>query len=147
MTDYTDDQLMAKLQAALQAGLPNPPDVTATAEMTFAWRTIDADLAALSYDSSMEELTVRSGGNVRTLSFELDGDVRIDLRIDAERTRIIGQVEPAGEGVAELIHRDGVEVAEVDDFGVFVFEAIAAGPVSVRVKVGDRSVRTEWFLP
>lgn len=147
MNHYTDDELMAKLHESLLAGLPHPPGVTATSEMTFAWRTVDADLAALSYDSSMEELTVRSGGEVRTLSFELDDDVRIDLRIDAERTRLVGQIEPGAEGVAELAHRDGLEVAEVDDFGVFVFEAIAAGPVSIRVKVGDRSVRTEWFLP
>lgn len=147
MTDYTDDQLMELLRASLEAGRPVPPNVEAVADMTFAWRTVDADLAALSYDSVLEPSTTRADGTVRTLAFELNDDIRIDIRIDTERTRIVGQIEPAGEGMAELVHREGVERVDVDDFGVFVFEAIASGPVSIRVRVGDRSVRTEWFLP
>ncbi len=147
MTDYTDEQLLTLLRAALEAENPPPTNVDAVADLTYAWRTIDADLAALSYDSVLEPATTRDDGSVRTLAFELNDDVRIDIRIDAERTRIVGQVEPAAEGTAELIHREGAETVDIDDFGVFVFEAIASGPVSILIKVGDRSVRTEWFLP
>lgn len=143
----TDEELLELLRTSLDKTNPPPNNIREVADWAFSWRTMEGELAQLLHDSAIEPAGVRSPGGVRTISFELNGEVRLDMRIDTERDRIVGQVEPAVEGSAELLHRDGVEAVEIDEFGIFVFEAIEPGPVSVRVAIGDKTIRTEWFLP
>jgi hypothetical protein len=140
-----DTQLLEMVQEALATARPVPEGRVDLAEMTFAWRTIDEELAALAFDSSEELMAVRADTTVRTLSFELD-DLQIDLQIDVIARTLIGQLEPEGEGQASWIHRDGVLDTTIGDLGTFKFEDVPTGPVAVRVTVADRTVRTEWFL-
>ena len=151
MTDQPDDMtaedasLLAVLQGALATARPVPEGRVELAEMTYAWRTIDEELAALAFDSSEELMPVRTDTTVRTMSFELD-DLHIDLQIDVTARTVIGQVEPEGEGQASLIHRGGVLDTTIGDFSTFSFNDVPTGPVAVRVTLSDRTVRTEWFL-
>jgi hypothetical protein len=140
-----DTQLLEMVQEALATARPVPEGRVDLAEMTFAWRTIDEELAALAFDSSEELMAVRADTTVRTLSFELD-DLQIDLQIDVIARTLIGQLEPEGEGQASLIHRDGVLDTTIGDLGTFKFEDVPTGPIAVRVTLADRTVRTEWFL-
>jgi len=151
MTDRPDDitaedaQLLEVLQEAMAMARPAPEGRVELAEMTFAWRTIDEELAALAFDSSEELMPVRADTTVRTMSFELD-DLHIDLQIDVTARTVIGQIEPEGEGQATLIHRDGALDTTIGGLGTFKFEDVPNGPVAVRVTLTDRTVRTEWFL-
>lgn len=76
---WDDDRLVAELAAALA-----PPDVPAgvveAAKAVYTWRTLDAQLAALAYDSakSGESLIGVRGGSAqpRSLAFEAPGVLR-----------------------------------------------------------------------
>ena len=68
-----DDVLLDELRALVADDDPVPERVLAAARGSFTWRTIDAELAALVYDSALdaERLTaVRSADTVRLLTFE-----------------------------------------------------------------------------
>ena len=85
-----DAQLLAELQEALAAARPVPEGRVELAEMTFAWRTIDEELAELAFDSAEELMAVRADTTVRTLSFELD-NLQIDLQINVTARTVIGR--------------------------------------------------------
>ena len=151
MTDRPNDMtpadvlLLGDLKEALIAARPVPAGISDLAALTFAWRTVDEELALLSFDSTESLMAVRSDTTVRTLSYELE-DMTIDLQINLSARTLIGQVDPEGEGTATLIHRDGVFDTPIEDLGTFGFDDLPAGPIAIRVTLGDRVVRTEWFL-
>src|SRR5674536_166433 len=90
-----DDRLLAELRRVLRRIDPVPPHVTAQAKDAFTWRTVDEELAALSYDSGVDELEatgVRSTeAQPRTLTFEAGG-VLLELGVNAGV--VLGQVVP-----------------------------------------------------
>ena len=151
MTDRPNDMtaadalLLGDLKEALIAARPVPAGIGDLAAMTFAWRTVDEELALLSFDSTESLMAVRSDTTVRTLSYELE-DLTIDLQVHVTERTLIGQIDPEAEGTATLIHRDGVLDTPIEDLGTFGFDNLPAGPIAIRVTLGDRVVRTEWFL-
>jgi len=92
-----DDALLAALAGALEPDLDPPAGVLDAARASFTWRTIDAELAALTHDSLLddERSGVRSADEPRILTFETDG-VTIELEVDRTpgARRLIGQVVP-----------------------------------------------------
>lgn len=108
-------------------------------------------LAGLRFDSWTADpaLAVRSEPSAtRQLLFSVEGvdiDVRLQATTDAAsgllRFAINGQVlGPAGP-CALVLMGDGVEVrCELDEFGEFAFEPVAAGPVRLIVFVGGLAV-------
>ena len=50
-----DDHLLAALGEAVRAARAVPPEFTAAGQAAFTWRTIDAELAALTFDSAAAE--------------------------------------------------------------------------------------------
>ncbi len=61
-------------------------------------------------------------------------------------SRLVGQIEPAGRGVVELRRPADIRTTDVDQFGLFLFEQIEGGPVSIRWHPEDSSTGfdTEW---
>ncbi|MGA9597612.1 MAG: hypothetical protein WBV06_15770, partial [Acidimicrobiia bacterium] len=89
MSDHvTDDQLLARIAGALAAD-PVPEAVLDAARATFTWRTIDAELASLVFDSADEGLVgVRSTETARQMTFRTPG-VEIELVVVSETRRRI----------------------------------------------------------
>jgi hypothetical protein len=148
--DPDDDVLMDELRALAAANDPVPPHVLAAARGSYTWRTIDAELAGLVYDSALdaERLTaVRSQDTVRLLTFET-AELAIELEVTAaaESRRILGQLVPPGPGFVELRHGGGLLELEADDLGRFDAEAVEPGPVSLRCRREREGavVETEW---
>src|SRR5215510_9065800 len=93
------DELMGRLAEAIRHGDDVPAEQIEIAKGLFAWRTIDVELAELTYDSSTEELVgVRGSAGPRALTFE-QGPVMIDVELteDGRRT-LTGMLVPAGSG-------------------------------------------------
>lgn len=92
----SEDRLMSLLQQGLDEADPVPTDVTDFARAALSWRTIDAELAQLAYDSSEESTSagVRSAATARMLSFEV-GTWMIDIEYNAPAGSLMGQIEPA----------------------------------------------------
>jgi hypothetical protein len=160
MTDggsaLTDDELLAVLGAALDQADPVPPEVLAAARGAYTWRTIEAELAALVYDSSTDEelAGVRGGALVaRALTFEYE-DVVVELEVDETTAgRVVtGQVAPAPLEWIELHQAERTEPIrlDVDELGRFRTAPLAPGPFRLlcrfRRSAPFAMLLTEWVV-
>jgi hypothetical protein len=142
-----DDELLAFLDDALRSEGEVPPDFIAAGKAAFAWRTIDAELAALVYDSEREPALTRAQttADLRALTFA-SANVTIDLELTD--TGLIGQVIPAPP-TAEIDVQTAAGVAvtvSADELGCFTIRAIPQEPFRLRCRAGDTiDVLTTWI--
>lgn len=136
---------------------PVPRELIDQAHQIFCWRSVEAELAELSFDSFLDHdlaLAVRSGGGSvlepRMLGFGavVDGeDLSIEVEVSAidGQCTMIGQLEPAGANSVGVQAHDG-EVVEVpvDEVGRFSVRPVPSGPVRLRVEHAGRVVQTTW---
>lgn len=149
MTD--DDELLAELASVLSQVSGPPPELVEAAKGLFTWRTVDAELAALTYDSIEVEPAaagVRTGGQPRILTFEADG-LTVEVEVDETpgARRLIGQLTPPGPAELELRTPDGTTIGDADDLGRFVL-ALAARRVrsSLSIRRSGAVVETSWVV-
>lgn len=151
MTNEQEDQrLLARLAAALDAADPMPESVVEAAKATFTWRTIDAELAALVFDSAAEELAgVRSAEATRQMTFRTPG-VEIELVVVSETSRrLVGQLVPPQAADVTLHHEDDTRTVESDSLGRFTFHDVPKGSVRLTCKLAGEDgavVQTEWTI-
>ncbi len=149
MSDLELDQLAGRLgRIAAEVDAP-PAEVVTASKAAFAWRTVDAELAELAYDSWLDDRPlagVRRAGGPRQLTFEAPGlTMEVEL-VDGDARQMVGQVVPAGLEVVEVRHEEGSLTVPVDGLGRFVVERLPAGPVSLRCRPdGGRIVDTDWI--
>jgi hypothetical protein len=150
-----DDELLAKLARAIEIADPVPSSVVAAAQAAFTWRTIDAELASLVYDSSEDrELAgVRGGAGSRALTFEY-ADVVVELEVDEStggRT-VTGQVAPSAPDWIELHQADAGEPVrlDADELGRFRIPSVRPGPFRLlchfRRSAPFAMLLTEWVV-
>jgi hypothetical protein len=112
---------------------------------------IDAELAALVFDSATEELSgVRSTELSRQMTFRTQ-KVEIELElIPGAGRRIVGQLVPPQEAEITLHHQDGTFLARSDGLGRFTFTDAPQGSVRLSCRLEDAGsgsvVQTEWML-
>lgn len=139
-----DELLLAELGAALRPETVPPPELLAAAEALWTWRDVDAELAALEYDSLLDEgpVSVRSGGQPRVLSF-VAGSVTVEVEVDDTRPvrRLVGQLVPAGAAELELRGESGRWPGAADAYGRFVLD-LPARPerLSLRIRLDAGTV-------
>lgn len=147
-----DDELTARLRLAVAAERP-PSEVVSAAKAAFTWRTIDAELASLTYDSSVDEnalVGVRGGDGPRQLTFER-GELSLELEVVevGARRRLTGQVVsgPLAELSLQQSAADGSVPVPTDHLGRFHLDEVAAGPARFLFRLaGDvtTDVLTDW---
>lgn len=161
MTDETrpggggdrEEELLAALAEAgrLEAV---PVETVASAKSAFAWRTVDAELAALTYDSDVAEdamAGLRSTGTTtgpRELTFEAAG-LTVELEVVEGRggQRLLGQLVPPQPGTVEVRQFSATTTVEADEVGRFTVSGLRSGPASLRCEArGGAAVVTDWFL-
>ncbi|MGY1617397.1 hypothetical protein ACI797_11725 [Geodermatophilus sp. SYSU D00691] len=139
-----DGRLVDDLRAALRgAGTPTPTMVAA-AEAAFAWRTVDAELVALTHDSVAEERALVRGtvSGPRSLVFE---GARLSVELEHTDEGLIGQIIPAVVGDVTALAPDGeLGRDEVDELGCFRFDGRFAGLVRLRCRTQNGTVVTDW---
>jgi hypothetical protein len=120
----------------------------------FAWRTIDADLAELVFDSLVDRdkaALVRGTGTEhgRMLSFR-SSSLTIEVEVTGTRAsrRLVGQLVPPQRGSVDVRHRDSVVTVEADELGRFSVGSLPAGPISLRCRPDSATVQhpvvTDW---
>src|SRR5438045_1899644 len=118
MSDDEDNALLRELSRIVTAGDPVPTEVIAAAKASFTWRTIDAELAELAFDSLLDDdaLLVRGADQPRLLTFE-GSSVTIELVVvtEADSRRVIGQLVPVQQADVEVVHRGGTATAYADE--------------------------------
>ncbi len=150
MRDEPDDAaLEVQLRDITQRFDPVPDWLLAAAIDSYAWRTIDSDLAELVLDSGAEEarVLVRGGDQTRLLSFEATG-MTIDVQVSASGTgrRIIGQLAPPRPATVQIRQGRGGADLETDELGRFS-GPLEDGPFSLMCTAGTEGTRvvTDWI--
>jgi hypothetical protein len=151
------DALLGELQGLLARIDPMPAQLLGQVRRSFCWRTIDAELAELSFDSLTDRepaLAVRSGADAalepRMLGFGalVDGEelsIEVEVSPAGDGWALVGQVFPAGAPAVEVQAGAGGSVeAPIDDLGRFVIEPLPHGPVRLRVEHAGHVVQTTW---
>ena len=143
----TDDAFFEEVRAAVGRMDPVPAEVVRASRAAFGWRSIDAELAALTYDSSIDERElagVRGGGSLRMLCFETE-EFSVDLQVlaDGDLRTLIGELSPGQPATIEIFHPRGVDRVETDEHGRFRAAGVVGGEVGLRcLLAGDGSGRT-----
>lgn len=139
-----DDALLDQLRAAVRhAGTPTP-SMIASGEAAFSWRTVDAELAALTHDSLADEsVLVRSSAAPRSLVFE---GRQLSVELDETDDGLIGQLVPPSSGEVTRLGPEGeLGRAQVDELGCFSFPTSAAGLIRLRCETPSGVLMTDWF--
>jgi hypothetical protein len=150
-TGWDDERLLR--EAVTAASAPDVPDsITRSARAVYTWRTIDAELAEIAFDSARAAAfgaDVRGDqATLRTLTFE-SRDVVIELELSSGA--LVGQLVPGRRFRIEMTTFDapssGVEV-DVDQGGYFAVRPAPAGPFKLAVQTSEgRRVVTPWVSP
>jgi hypothetical protein len=150
-----DDQLLELLRDALSTTREMPAGFVDVGKAAYAWRTIDAELAALTYDSAWdaEELTLTraESATLRTLTFSSDA-----LTIELELTphEVLGQISPPQAGTVRLAtdslaeDTEGGGATPIDDLGFFIVRPAPDHPFRLVCQIGAGvTVLTGWISP
>ena len=137
--DEADQELLATLRTVVQLADPVPERVQEAARASFTWRTVDAELAELAYDSLLDDdrlAGVRGDEATRTLTFEGPSyTVELEVAEEGDGRRLLGQLVPPAAATIEVRHSGGLLRLGADEVGRFSATGVAAGPMSLRCQV------------
>jgi hypothetical protein len=124
-----DDQLLAVLKDALRTEEAQPREFVEAGKAAYAWRTVDAELAALTYDSAGDAglvgVTRSESATLRALTFA-SADLTIELEVTPEA--LLGQITPVQAGsVSVQVGTAEVSSAPIDELGFFIIRPVPAG--------------------
>jgi hypothetical protein len=127
---WDDEVLLTALRQAVQARQAVPPEFVAAGKNAFTWHSIDAELAQLTYDSSLDAEPVRStrseAASIRALTFT---SVHMTIELEVSQDSLVGQIVPAQAGTIKIQHRDSPETeVTADEIGCFSIHPIPSGP-------------------
>ncbi|GEA89098.1 hypothetical protein [Cellulomonas cellasea] len=139
-----DDELLADLRAALGRATPASARELEGARAAFTWRTVDAELATLSYDSLLDDRVLVRGAATAPRSLVFDApDLTVELEVTGER--LVGQLVPPGPGDVVLQTADGRESpVPADDAGCFSVAAPPGTRIRLRCTTPSATVVTDW---
>jgi hypothetical protein len=145
-----DERLLAALGDAVRAAEAVPPDFLAAAQAAYTWRDIDAELAALTYDSALEQDREPAGtraqqAGLRALTFV---SAHLSIELEVGRESCLGQLVPAQPGRVEVQVVTGEAMpVTVDEVGFFVVRPVPAGWFRLRCHTAEGAdVVTGWVV-
>jgi hypothetical protein len=134
---YDDDSLLLDaLSGALGVTRQVPARVVRDAKAVYTWRLIDAEIAQVAYDSTVDQDAALAGlraetAPLRMLSFQA-GDIAIELGVAGDA--LTGQVVPASTGTIDLRTADAAGIrVPVDDLGCFTISPPPMTPFTLRL--------------
>jgi hypothetical protein len=143
-----DDQLLATLGEALRAG-DVPGAVVRAGKLAYAAHGIDAQFAALTYDSAVDDgqalaATRAEPARARSLTF---GSTTLTIELEVTEDAVLGQLLPPQPGTVQVeVDGGGDETVDVDEAGGFVVSPIPQSPFRLRFRTAaGGSVITGWI--
>jgi hypothetical protein len=143
-----DDRLLDALGDALRAG-PVPEDLVEAGRRAYAAHDIDAQFAALIYDSARDDraelvATRAEPAFLRAMTF---GSAGLTIDIEINEDAILGQLLPPHAGMVnvQLAKGEGITVP-IDEAGGFVVRPIPSASFRLHCHTGAGvSVLTDWI--
>ena len=146
-----DDHLLASLKEALREAEQVPPEFVEAGRAAFAWHDIDAELAALTYDSMLAERRPASAMRAQDASLRALTYATQDLTIEVEITpdALLGQVLPPQPGCATICLPTGQATeARIDEMGFFAVRPVPGSSFRLRcVTTAGLTVMTGLIAP
>ncbi len=155
----SDDELeetFGTLQAVLSS-LPEPPRleddpapkaVFDGARLVRDWANMDAELARLTHDSSLDSdlVSVRSGPLPRRIIFEGGScEVEIEIEPSGRGLSMTGTVSPPTLGTVKAVVGGDSYQSAIDEFGTFVIDNVNPGMVMASLSTEDGTIRLAPF--
>lgn len=152
-----DEDLLRELRSLFTRLDPVSPLLLEQARFAYSWRTVDSELAELSFDSLVDQdaaLAMRADGDggsePRMLGFGAvvageDVAIEVEITPGPGRPALVGQLLPPRPTTVELQAGTGeVDRVRSDELGRFLIEPVPGGPVRLRVRHGGQVVQTTW---
>jgi hypothetical protein len=151
-----DEQLLAALAEAVAAARAVPADFIQAGQAAYDWRTIDAEIAALTHDSTLgapvpEGDLIPAGTRaepavLRALTFT---STRLTVEVQLGSDALLGQIAPPGAGEVEVQLAAGAAVrAPIDPVGWFAVRPAPTAAFRLRLHTGEGAdVLTGWVTP
>jgi hypothetical protein len=151
---WTDDgQLLAMLGEALEAARDMPPEFVRAGKAVYRPPDLDAELAALIYDSERvladhtarePALTRADTAALRELTFAASG---LTIELEITGGGLLGQLAPQEPAVVEVQVQDGTTGRfAADELGCFTVQPVPRVPFRLRCRIGTRvDVLTSWI--
>jgi len=139
-----DDALMEDLKHAVSE-VDMADDMLVAARAAFTWRTVDAELLALTHDSSLDSAAAVRGAmsDNRILAFS-GHDFTVELEVVADA--LVGQLLPGRECRVVLTSPGGrVSEDSVSPDGFFLVPHQGLGPVRLEFQAADFRLATDWI--
>ena len=143
-----DDALLTAVKEALHEQSDVPASFVDAGVASYAWHNIDAELAALTYDSSQDMLagasTRAEPAELRCLTFDAN---HLTIELEIISGTLHGQVVPPQRGTIELRHAGGtVTTAEINDVGYFTAAPLPEGTFRLYCNTNSGvAVLTDWI--
>ncbi|MEV8635326.1 hypothetical protein AB0395_27080 [Streptosporangium sp. NPDC051023] len=140
-----DEELERELRRAAEIFDPPAPAAVQAVIEAFALHTLDAELAALTFDSLEHPVRVRGDEQPRLLTFQCGGTV-IELEISTGETsgRIVGQLLPPQQARIEVNGNRPVTLT-ADPLGRFSGDHVIMGAFSLSCHLATSVITTEWI--
>jgi hypothetical protein len=119
--------------------------MTAAGYAAFSWGTVDAELAALTYDSVGDDFAAVRGSSAppRTLVFT---GAQVSVELERTDTCLVGQFVPPTSGQVTLWGPEGpLATANAEELGCFDFERPSDGLVRLHCRTSSGVFFTDWF--
>lgn len=145
MSQFSERDLEGIVGEALAAERDVPAEWRDAARAAYAWRSVDQELLALTYDSRLDTAAaVRGNDDARTLEFSAGA---LTLEVELSGGRVVGRLTSQVTGEVTLESADGSRrSAAPDDSGFFSLEGTVRGPVRFAVQAGESRLVTEWVV-
>jgi hypothetical protein len=146
-----DDALDAELRRVAALADPVPDAWRDVARAGFAWATIDAAPAQLTYDSRSSRGERLGGGPLsgaaRQLRYLASGPLGVEVEIDvgADKLRVLGRLVPARVAEVVALWPGGRREAVSDAGGTFRVDELPRLPLCLHV-CGEQPVKTGWIV-
>jgi hypothetical protein len=138
---WTDQDLLNELDNALRAEQEVPASLVDAGKAVWTWRSVDAELAALTFDSAagvLEDWLVTTRSEAATLRSLTYVSPTLTIELEVTREGVIGQVQPPQTVSGELVLLNGTSLPlEVDEVGWFTVRPAPRSPFRISCTTGD----------
>jgi hypothetical protein len=143
-----DDRLAAVLGDAIRAARAVPREFVESGKAEYTWRSIDAELLVLTYDSAFDEAgTPAARARHACLRFLTFASAELTIELEIISDAVLGQIMPPRPGHMEgrSVSGDAV-ISPIDEAGCFVMRPIPSSPFRLHCQTEDGvNVLTSWI--
>jgi hypothetical protein len=138
---------MAALGEAVRAARAVPPEFTEAGKAAYTWHNVDAELAALTFDSAAQAAAPALRAEEASPRFLTFAGAELTIELEIGPDSIVGQIVPSQPGHVDTCPASGAAAtAELDEIGCFIIRPLPPSPFRLHCHTAAGvSVLTTWI--